>query len=463
MQLHIKNRELVILIVVSVMAFLANLPEAEVGNFVDRNVLLVALVVTVFISLFRYLRLMLFITVSVLAIGANLPDQLAAQLGISQPAMIVASAVLVVVSILYKLHHLRERRRGTPDEAVFVRHDTVESRNGIIKAILDGNLAVLHQLLLSDVEINFSQDGHIPLFLAIEKGHSDIVLLLLFYGAKIRVRNKEEQTPLEFALLCNNMRIAEIIHYASRQNLALQRNPLFSDRQTNKAAVLFADICGSTALYEKLGNEAALNIITHTLNILTQQVVAHKGTLIKTIGDEIMCSFPNVTLATQAACAMHHAVEAQRPGGEEPIYVRIGFHYGEVIRKGSDLFGDTVNVAARVASITRARQTLTTQAVIDALPSEFLDKVRPIMRAAFRGKQDSFGVFQILWEPDNSLLARIGQSLSRKPKESSEALFGNRPATPPRSLQHTQEAEPASTEGNPVEDAPGQLMAPLVL
>lgn len=463
MQLHIKNRELIILIAVSAMAFLANLPEAVAGNLVDRNVLLVALVVTVFISLFRYLRLMLFITVSILAIGANLPDQLAAQLGISRPAMIVASAVLVVVSILYKLHHLRlEKKRGALDEVVFARHDTVDSRNGVIKAILDGNLAVLHQLLLSDVEINFSQSGHIPLFLAIEKGHPDIVLLLLFYGAKIRVRNKEGQTPLEFALLRNDMRIAEIVHYASRQNLALQRNPLFSDRQTNKTVVLFADICGSTALYEKLGNEAALNIITHTLNILTQQVAAHKGTVIKTIGDEIMCSFPSVAVATQAACAMHFAVEAQRPGGEEPIFVRIGFHYGEVIRKGSDLFGDTVNVAARVAAITRARQILTTEAVIEALPSGFSDKVRPIMRAAFRGKQDSFGVFQILWEPDNSLLARIGQTLFRKQKESSEELFGNHSVISPHSLEDTQELKPVSIEGK-VEDAPGQLMAPLVL
>jgi hypothetical protein len=160
---------------------------------------------------------------------------------------------------------------------------------------------------------------------------------------------------------------------------------------------------------------------------------------------------------------MHHAVEVQRPGGNEPIFVRIGFHYGEVIRKGSDLFGDTVNVAARVASITRARQILTTQAVIDALPSEFSDKVRPIMRAAFRGKQDSFGVFQILWEQDNSLLARIGQSLFRKQKESSEELFGDHPVIPPRSLQDTPELDPVPIEGNPDEDTPGQLMAPLVL
>jgi class 3 adenylate cyclase len=417
--------------------------------------------VTVFISLFRYLRLMLFLTVSILAIGANLPDQLAAQLGISQLAMIVASGVLVLVSLLYKLYQLRppEKSWNLSEETVCTRHDTINSRNDVIAAIVNGNFSALHGLLLADVEINFSQSGHVPLFLAIEKGYTDIVLLLLFYGAKIRVRNKEGKTPLEFALMFNNMRVAEIIHYASRQNLGVRNSPLFANQQTNNVAVLFADICGSTALYEKLGNEAALAVITRTLNILTQEVATHKGTLIKTIGDEIMCSFPSVAMAAQAACAMQFAIEAQHPGGEQPIYVRIGFHYGEVIHKGSDLFGDTVNVAARVAGITRARQILTTQAVVDALPSGFSDKIRPIMRAAFRGKQDSFGVFQILWEPDNSLLDRIGQTVFRKRQETGDALLIRNPAVPlipqPDAVP---ELIPIGIEGNA-----GHLMEPLVL
>jgi class 3 adenylate cyclase len=375
--------------------------------------------------------------------------------------MIVASGVLVLISLLYKLYHLRlpEKSWSLSEETVCSRHDTINSRNDVITAIINGDFSALHGLLLADVEINFSQNGHVPLFLAIEKGYADIVLLLLFYGAKIRVRNKEGKTPLEFALLYNNMRIAEIIHYASRQNLAVRNNPLFSGQKTNKVAVLFADICGSTALYEKLGNEAALKVITRTLNILTQEVATHKGTLIKTIGDEIMCSFPSVAVATQAACAMHFAIDAQQPGGEQPIFVRIGFHYGEVIHKGSDLFGDTVNVAARVAAITRARQILTTQAVVDALPSGFSDKIRPIMRAAFRGKQDSYGVFQILWEPERSLIDRIGQAVFRKQHETSDELFPRNPDVPliPQTGD-VPEMIPIGIEGNS-----GQLMEPLVL
>jgi len=426
--MHIKNSEVVILLVVSLMALMANLPDEALGHVVDRNLVLITLVVTVVISLFRYLRLMLFLTVTVLAIGANLPDQLANQLGISQLAMIVASGVLVLVALFYKLYHLYAKRSelDLQEDTVCYRHDTIASRNEVIAAIVNGDTAALHQLLIADVEINFSQNGHVPIYLAIEKGYTDIVLLLLFHGAKLRVRNKAGQTPIDCALLNEDPRVARLIHYASRQNLAIadRVNP---QNQQKKVAVLFADICGSTALYDRLGNETALNVITRTLNILIQEVTRHRGTLIKTIGDEIMCTFPSVAVATKAACAMHTALDAKKPGGEHPVHVRIGFHYGEVIHKANDVFGDTVNVAARVAAITRARQILTTQTVIDTLPPGFEDMTRHLKRASFQGKQDSFDVFQILWEQENTLLGRVGDALFRKQSNhKDEQLIGDR-------------------------------------
>ena len=134
MQIRMNNSEIAILFIVSLMALAANLPDGLIGNLVDRNLLLVTLVVTVFISLFRYLKLMLFLTVSVLAIGANLPDQLAARLGISQLAMIVASGALVCVSLLYKFYYLRPQGKKTSDssdteESSNPRYDTLNSRS----------------------------------------------------------------------------------------------------------------------------------------------------------------------------------------------------------------------------------------------------------------------------------------------------------------------------------------------
>ncbi len=189
------------------------------------------------------------------------------------------------------------------------------------------------------------------------------------------------------------------------------------------AAVLFADISGSTALYDKLGNELALQLVTRTLDILTREMTARQGTLIKTIGDEILCIFPNAADAIEAACAMQLAIEKQRPGGEQPIYVRIGLHYGEVILEGGDAYGDSVNIAARITAITRARQIMTTHTVVDMLPEKLKTKTRQVMRTEFRGKGETFDVFRILWEHEDTTRTRIGMPAFRKPAEARHELI----------------------------------------
>ncbi len=188
-------------------------------------------------------------------------------------------------------------------------------------------------------------------------------------------------------------------------------------------AILFADISGSTALYDKLGNEVALQMVTRTLSILTGITLEHRGKLIKTIGDEIMCTFPDAETAIQAAMAMQQAIEDQRPGGQQPIYVRIGVHYGEVLLERNDAFGDTVNLAARITAITRARQILTSQAVVDALPRSLLKRTRSVMRTEFRGKAQEFEVFQVLWEQEDTTSTRIGIQAFRKPSLSRKELL----------------------------------------
>lgn len=431
MHFDIKSREVWLLLAVSLMAFGANLPDSMFRNVIDRDTLLIALSVTVFLSLFRYLKFMLFLTVSVLAIGANLPEHLANQFNVSRTAMIVASGALVVMALLYKAYEKRTRSReeedaleATAEIPVAVSHlrDTMDSRMSILTAIHEGDFAALHKLLISDVEVNFSQDGNIPLFLAIEKGNVDIVLLLLIHGAKLRIRNHYGMSPTDYALKLRFSRIAKILHYAEMQNMAIQNRSVYSSQQTRKMAVLFADISESTALYDRLGNEKALNLVTHTLNLLKQEVARHKGTLIKTIGDEIMCTFPNAMRAAQAARAMHRAIAREQPGGELPIAVRIGLHFGDVILKANDVYGDTVNVAARIAAVTRARQTMTTQEVIDALPEDSDHKAIAIARASFRGKQETLDIYQLVWnDEDEGAQSRIGDETARRPKQDSES------------------------------------------
>lgn len=182
-----------------------------------------------------------------------------------------------------------------------------------------------------------------------------------------------------------------------------------------KLAVLFADISGSSELYERLGDEPALQAIAQCVAIMTKELSAHQGTLIKIIGDEIMCTFPTAEQAFHSACAMQSAVENSRYQDGTAMHIRIGFHYGDVIHESGDVFGDTVNIAARVAAITRANQILVTQAVADVLPPALRDKTSKLVRAEFKGKPAHFEIYMIIWASDEKLGARVGTPAQRKP------------------------------------------------
>lgn len=190
-----------------------------------------------------------------------------------------------------------------------------------------------------------------------------------------------------------------------------------------KLAVLFADICGSTTLYEELGDKLARTLISEVIVLMKQEIDAHQGTLIKTIGDEVMCTFPSTEAAFDAACAMQRAVKNDGRGKDHPMDIRIGFHYGEVIMESGDVFGDTVNIAARVAFITRAGQILTTRAVCDALPSELRGKNRHITSIELKGKHKPVDIFLVAWEEDDEMSTRVMTHSSRKQPTSEHELI----------------------------------------
>jgi adenylate cyclase len=193
-------------------------------------------------------------------------------------------------------------------------------------------------------------------------------------------------------------------------------------QQSEKLAILFADISGSTMLYETRGNALARQMVVRCLAMMSSRLAAHRGTLIKTIGDELMCTFSSAEAALRAACDMQDAVESGRPGGDTPMYIRIGFNYGEVIREGNDVHGDAVNVAARITEVSRARQILVTQAAVEALPPELRHRARHIRRASIKGRQEQLDLFMIEWRADDGERIRVGIPAYRKPEGQQEQL-----------------------------------------
>jgi len=168
-------------------------------------------------------------------------------------------------------------------------------------------------------------------------------------------------------------------------------------------AILFADVSGSTALYEKLGDRRALKAVESVLDELRAATAALEGRVVKTLGDEIMAVFPTGTAAAQAAFDMQERVSRMKPFGGLRLGVRIGFHAGPVLEEGGDFFGDAVNTAARMATVAKSGQIVTTEATTQGLPAQILDRTRDLDRLPVKGKQGVLRLFEFLWRDDEDL------------------------------------------------------------
>ncbi len=172
-------------------------------------------------------------------------------------------------------------------------------------------------------------------------------------------------------------------------------------QETLSLTILFADIAKSTRLYETLGDTIAKNIISTCLSLFSDITIKHHGTVIKTIGDEIMCTFPTADNAVEAGTDMHKALEhmpvIDKLGCTTPnIYV--GIHEGPVIREGGDVFGDAVNVAARMVSIAKQRQIITTKQTTEALSPENKSSVQKTDKTTIKGKTGEHSIYEVIWE-----------------------------------------------------------------
>ncbi len=165
-------------------------------------------------------------------------------------------------------------------------------------------------------------------------------------------------------------------------------------------AILFADISGSTRLYDTLGDQAALEKIEQCLSLLGGIARRHEGETVKTIGDEILCAFPSAAAAVEAAMAMQTEIADRAADGAGALRIRVGLHFGEVIREGGDVFGDAVNVAARMAGLAASGQIMTTRETADTLPSRLRVAIRQLGQATVKGKREDVPICEVIWRND---------------------------------------------------------------
>lgn len=169
-------------------------------------------------------------------------------------------------------------------------------------------------------------------------------------------------------------------------------------------AVIFADVTGSTKLYEKLGNEAANRIIGKVLAIMSRITETHQGYVIKTIGDEIMARFTDVNDCVRAAKHIQEAISAGIPDESVPIQVKAGLHFGPaILAEDGDVFGDAVNIAARMADIARGDQIITTQATVGLLDPDLQNISRKFDKTNVKGKENEISIYQVVWETSDDV------------------------------------------------------------
>ena len=175
-------------------------------------------------------------------------------------------------------------------------------------------------------------------------------------------------------------------------------------RETINCVVMFADVAGSTAMYENMGDDLARDRISKALNTLISISRRHSGKLVKTIGDEILVFFTDVDMAVYAARAIQETMEDDRSPETIGVSIRIGMQYGSAILENDDIFGDTVNVAARIASMAKARQILCTQEIAFLVKSaELSNNMRPYDRLRVKGRNEQLDVYLYAWEQEGDI------------------------------------------------------------
>jgi adenylate cyclase len=152
-------------------------------------------------------------------------------------------------------------------------------------------------------------------------------------------------------------------------------------------AILFSDIEDSTAMNEAIGDRAWVKLIDRHDKLIRKLVAEHSGHVVKTQGDGFMVAFARADEAVECAIAMQRALDnAAKKGPDNTIRVRIGIHMGKSVRRGDDLFGRNVAMAARVAAEADGGEILVSETVHDAVAAEVaFGEGREVELKGFRG------------------------------------------------------------------------------
>ncbi len=196
--------------------------------------------------------------------------------------------------------------------------------------------------------------------------------------------------------------------------------------------VLFTDVVGSTSFFDQHGDTAGLAMVHRHAELTTGTIAEFQGHVIKTIGDSVLADF------AEAASAVRAAVELQRHllrmnqslAPNERFQIRIGIHSGLVFRSDGDVFGDVVNLAARITKRTGPAQILISRSVYETIGPQFEHPARWIGKVTVEGKSEGDDMYEVLWA-DEATYAEVRQRAAGAVRADAEvATVGVEQSTP---------------------------------
>lgn len=178
-----------------------------------------------------------------------------------------------------------------------------------------------------------------------------------------------------------------------------------------KLIVMFADVAGSTALFERLGDKEALHAVDRCLKRMHRSIDGYQGRTVQVVGDELLAAFETAEDACQAAIDMQQRIADLPPVSGLKLSIRIGLHCGLVADDGSKLSGSAITSAARIAGIARQDQILCSSSLVRELPRQGVvtaDAMPELGTVPEDGK--ALQLFQIHWASHPGVGAHLLQS-----------------------------------------------------
>ncbi len=197
---------------------------------------------------------------------------------------------------------------------------------------------------------------------------------------------------------------------------------------TVQTTVVFADLMGSTSLFEATGNARATLAVTRLTQWICEVFVDHGGHIVKTLGDGVLATFTREADAIEAVVSLQrrHQKELGNPSKAMSMPIRVGVASGEVELVAGDCYGDAVNVAARLSDLSGANQIWATNSTLTNTEELAGVRFRPLGPIAIRGRAEPCVVSQIEWKTDEAtdFLTMQGDIDTMMPKSAADALGG---------------------------------------